>query len=454
MKKTVLLIFERISERKKRSTPSKNIVLSFAAVIVIGACLLMLPVSSANREVTPFLTALFTATSATCVTGLIIEETGLYFSLFGQFVILALIQIGGLGFITILATALLRASKKMNLRNRIVVAQSFGIDYMDDVTIVAGYVMKLTFAVEGIAAAVLSLRFIPRFGVFRGIWYGVFHSVSAFCNAGFDVFGQKNSLIGFNNDPIVMLVISLLIIIGGLGFLVWVEVLNKKSLKKMSTYSRLVIMITAILLILGTVLFFILERKNVLENMPLWQQLLNSFFQSVTCRTAGFDSLGQTLLTEQSKLVSVILMLIGGASGSTAGGVKVATIGVVVMAIMTSLRGKNSVVFSGRKISERSVNNAAMLLGLWALLVIGATLFISVTDRIGLIDTLYEVTSAYGTVGLSVGVTAVSSAITKLILIAYMFFGRVGVMTISVMFIARQSTKERVKYPEARIVIG
>lgn len=451
----MMLLTRFLTMRKKRINAPRMVVQSFVAVILIGTLLLMCPFSSRDGQFTPFLSALFTATSATCVTGLVVEETGAYFSFAGQLIIIILIQIGGLGFMTMLSIAVMQVRKKMNMRNRMILSQSLSLDSATEVRIVAGSLLKLVAVIEGIGAAILSLRFVPIYGL-KGIWYGIFHSISAFCNAGFDILGKGDSLVGFNNDPIVILTASFLIISGGIGFLVFDDIKRKKDFKRLSIYSKLVLIITAFLLIGGTILFFILEgsNKKTMADMPFWQQLMNSFFQAVTCRTAGFDSIGQATMTDESKLVSVILMMIGGASGSTAGGLKVVTIGIVVLAVFTSLKSREKIVVWGRSIPQSSVNNAMTLLALWFILVMCASVYVSFNTSAELIDSLFEVTSAYGTAGLSVGVTAEASSGVRVLLIIYMFFGRVGVTTISLMFISQSYAKDKIQYPEGRVIIG
>lgn len=445
----------RFKFRKKRINAPRQIVISFAVVILIGALLLMCPFSSRSGQVTPFITALFTATSATCVTGLVIEETGAYFSVVGQAIILILIQIGGLGFMTIFSITIARMRRKMSTQNRMILSQSLSLDSGDDIRDVAGNLIKLVAFIEGIGAAILMLRFLPAYGL-KGIWYAVFHSVSAFCNAGFDILGNGDSVMKLNNDVIVMLTLSFLVIFGGIGFLVFEDILRKKSFKKLTIYSRLVLLITAVLVIGGAAIFFLLEQGNsaTMGNMPIWQKCLNSFFQSVTCRTAGFDSIGQAAMTDESKLVSVLLMMVGGASGSTAGGIKAVTIGVIVLAVISALKNRENIVIWGRSIPHSAVKNAMLLLAIWFILVMCASVYVSFSTSAELIDSLFEVSSAYGTAGLSVGVTAESDVFVRILLIIYMFFGRVGVTTISFMLITRSRTKDKIRYPEARIIIG
>lgn len=455
MNKFLSYILDLYTERKKRVNAPRRIVISFALVILIGALLLMCPISSSNGETTSFLGALFTAASATCVTGLVVFETGEYFSLFGQVVILILIQIGGLGFMTILVMAVIHGRKNMNIRNKMIIAQSLSVESMSNASVAARLALRLTMICEGAGAIILSFRFIPQYGI-KGIWYGVFHSVSAFCNAGFDVLGRGNSICDYSGDPIVMLVLAFLIISGGLGVLVFNDIHKKRIFKRFALYTKLVLSITAVLLVFGTVAFFVLEHNNpdTIGNFALWKQWLNAFFQAVTCRTAGFDSIGQAHMTEQSKLVSVLLMMIGGASGSTAGGIKVVTVGVIFFSVISSLQARENVVVWGRHIRHSVINNAMLLLVMWFMLVMGAALFVSFYDNFSLIDALYEVTSAYGTAGLSVGVTGSASSVVKILLILYMFFGRVGIMTISVTFATRKRVEDKIQYPEGKVIIG
>ena len=440
---------------RKTANPSQKIVISFAMIILAGALILMLPVSSKDGVVTPFMTTLFTATSATCVTGLILVDTGAYYSFFGQFIILLMIQIGGLGFATILTLAFLASKKNIGMKERLLMAQTLGMENESGVVRTARHVLIATAFFEFAGAVLLWIRFIPQYGI-RGIWYGIFHSVSAFCNAGFDVFGNGTSIALYENDFLVIAVLSALIIIGGIGFIVWEDIYKKRSLKKLSLYSKLVLIITGILLVSGTVVFFVFEHKNAhtIGNEALFTKWLSCFFQSVTCRTAGFDAIGQTMLTEQSKAFSIILMLIGGASGSTAGGVKVVTVGILFIAAMSVFRSRNETVVMGRTISRANINYATALIVMWTVLVISGSMIISYADSFNLLDSIYEVTSAYGTTGLSVGISGQSSTFTKIILIIYMFFGRVGVMTISIMFMTRKTGNNLLKYPEGNIMLG
>lgn len=416
----------------------------------------MLPVSSRTGETTPFLTALFTATSATCVTGLSLVNTGAYFTFFGQAVLLFLIQLGGLGFMTILCLVFLVSNRHIGLRNRMLIAQSMGTESLEGIVKLVKHVLIITFSVETLGAALLSVRFIPELGLLRGIWYSIFHSVSAFCNAGFDIIGDGQSVVSYSRDPLVLLTLAFLVIIGGLGFIVWEDILKKKSFRKLSMYSKTVMLATVFLLVIGTVLYFVMEYDNPLTmgDEELGYKLLTSFFQSVTTRTAGFASVSQNDFTDLSKVWGIVLMMIGGASGSTAGGVKVGTVALIFLALKSVLRSKSDVVAYGKRIGHSIILHAMSLLIMWFILTLAGSMLVAAADSQPIINSAYEVASAYSTVGLSVGICDTASVFTKILLIIYMFFGRVGIMTISVMFMTRSGKSETVKYPEGNFIVG
>lgn len=441
--------------RKKINT-GRRVAVCFALLILAGAAVLTLPVSSKTGVRTPFLTALFTSTSATCVTGLSLVNVGEYFSLFGQIVLLILIQIGGLGFMTILCFGFLLSKKRIGLRNRMLIAQNMGLESLEGVVGLAKRVLCITGAVEGVGAVILSARFIPRFGVVKGIWFGIFHSVSAFCNAGFDLIGDGQSMLSFRDDPAVLITLAMLVIIGGLGFIVWAELIKKHSWKKISMYSKVVIISTITLIVIGVILFFAFERENpaTMGGSGLGQKLLDAFFQSVTTRTAGFDAIGQNGLTEQSKLVSVILMMVGGASGSTAGGVKIGTAALVLISLFSVLRAKSDIVIFGRRVRHSTIIHAMALMVMWLVLTVAGAAAVSVSDGKSVLDAIYETASAYSTVGLTVGVTETASLLTKLLFILYMFFGRVGIMTISVVFMVQSAKNQDIRYPNGDFMVG
>lgn len=438
----------------RRINPARRIVLGFAAIILVGALLLMLPVSSKDGVITPFLTTLFTATSATCVTGLTLLNTGEYFSVFGQIVIIVLIQLGGLGFMTVVCFMFFVANRQIGIKNRMLIAQTMGTESIAGVVKLAKHVLVITACVEGMGAVVLSFRFIPQYGFFKGIWFSIFHSVSAFCNAGFDIIGDGLSVYSYRYDPLVLITLAMLIVIGGLGFIVWEDILKKKSWKNMSIYSKLVLITTAVCILSGTLGYLLLEYRNgsTMSGMSFEDKLLGSFFQSVTTRTAGYDAIIQNNLTDMSKLWGIVLMMIGGASGSTAGGVKVGTFALVIAALISFLKSRHDVVVMHRRIEYRTIIHAMSLVAMWLILVTVGAAVISVIDNQPMLNAMYETASAYSTVGLTVGVSEDASTVTKILLIVYMFFGRIGIMTISVMFMTRKDAS--IRYPDGKFIIG
>ncbi|MCD8391442.1 MAG: potassium uptake protein, TrkH family [Firmicutes bacterium] len=450
-----IIILRQLVFRKKVN-PARRIAFGFAALILAGALILTLPISTRSGNGAPFLTALFIATSATCVTGLSLVNVGAYFSLFGQAVILALIQLGGLGFVTVFALAFFVSDRQIGLSSRIVLAQSMGEESLAGIVKTVKHVLYITGAAELLGALLLMIRFIPRFGVLKGIWFGIFHSVSAFCNAGFDIIGDGRSVAAFYNDPLVLLTLAALIITGGLGFAVWEDIIRKKSLKRLTAYSKTVLVTTAALIVFGTLLFFALEYNNgaTMGGESGFQKILSSFFQSVTTRTAGFDSVTQDNLTDLSKTLGVVLMMIGGASGSTAGGIKVGTAALIILTLRSVLRSRDDVTVFGRSINRRAILHAMSIFTLWLMFTITGAALVSYADGAPMLNSVYEVASAYSTVGLTVGITETASVFTKILLMIYMFFGRVGIMTVSVVFMTRLKARGRIKYPEGRFIVG
>lgn len=441
---------------RKKINPARRIAVGFALLIIIGAALLMLPVSSRTGESTPFLTALFTSASATCVTGLSLVNVGGYFNVLGQAIILILIQVGGLGFMSVLCFVFLVSNRQIGLRNRILIAQSMGVDSLEGVVKLVKHVLYIASSVELIGAVFLSVRFIPKYGALKGIWFSIFHSVSAFCNAGFDIIGDGQSMFSYRFDPLVIITLALLIIIGGLGFIVWEDIINKKSFKRLSTYSKIVLVSTVLCIVIGAALYLLFEYNNpaTIGSDSIGEKLLMTFFQSVTTRTAGFDALKQSGLTPLSKVWGILLMMIGGASGSTAGGVKIGTFALVLLTLYAVLRGKTDVVILGRRIGHKAILHAMSLLVLWFLLTLTGAMLIAFADGHSVLYSMYETASAYSTVGLSVGISENASVFTKILLIIYMFLGRVGIMTISVLFMIHSGREKDIKYPEGRFIIG
>ena len=448
-----------VQKRLRHIRPAQIIVLVFAAIILLGACILTLPVSSAAHVPTSFLTCLFTATSATCVTGLIVVDTGLYWSTFGKVVILLLIQIGGLGFMTVVSVFFVMLRRRIGLRQRMLVSQALGLDEIQGAVGMVLRVLKGTALIEGTGAAILTLRFLPEYGLGRALWYGVFHAVSAFCNAGFDILGDVDlggSVARYWTDPVVCLTLMALIVLGGLGFLVWTDVVKSRRIFKMSLYTRLVLLLTAVLIVGGTAVFAVLEWNNPATLGPLapGQKLLVSAFQSVTTRTAGFASFPQERMTDASLASSVFLMLIGGSSGSTAGGLKTVTFAVVLLGAWSAARGRTSVFVFRRTIPQAQIMQALTLFMLMLTLIFTGAVVISALNGCAFLTALFETTSALATVGLTAGLTPGLGAVSKVILILFMFFGRVGIMTISVGFLSAHRAEERFHYANAKVLIG
>lgn len=448
-----------MKNRPKSLSATKIIAIAFAAIIFLGACLLNLPAASRSGESSGFLTALFTATSATCVTGLVVQDTWLQWSGFGQCVILLLIQVGGLGFMSAATLLVFLLRKRIGLKQRLVMAQALSISDMDGIVRLQKTVLVGSFLVEGIGALILFIRFLPEYGLGNAFRWSVFHSVSAFCNAGFDIFGVLEpdaGLILFQSDPVVLLTLCCLIVIGGLGFLVWQEVQQKRSFRRLSVYARLVLLTTFALIVVGWIILCLLEWDNprTLGPMSVGDKLLNGLFQSVTLRTAGFASIDQAGLTEGGKAVSIVWMLIGGSSGSTAGGLKTVSFVVLILFMAARARGRESVCVFRRTIPQGQVLDAMTIGIILIFLAIFGGIFISSTSDVSVTDGVFEAVSALATVGLTAGATRVMSVPAKLLIILYMYFGRVGVLTISLGFLAGNRAEERYRYAETKLLIG
>lgn len=448
-----------VPKSKKHLNPTRMIALGFALIILTGACLLHLPISAKSGEWTPWLTCLFTATSATCVTGLAQVDTFLHWTFFGQIVLLVLIQLGGLGFVSLMTLVSLALRRRIGLSQRMVMASAMNLSNTAGVVRVVRRALKGTFLLESVGALLLAVRFIPMFGFWRGLWFGIFHAVSAFCNAGFDLMGEYtgpfSSLAGFQNDPLVLGVIMCLIVVGGLGFFVWEDILENRRWKAFSLYTKLVLAITGGLILagFGAMLWFEWDNPGTLGAMSTGDKALNALFQSVTLRTAGFATLDQGALTDNASLVGILFMLVGGSSGSTAGGIKTVTAGVLLLALWESLRGREQVVIRERTIPSRRVLDAMTLaMSIMMLLVIG-TMGLSLIDQIPFLDGAYEIASALGTVGLSRGVTTVLSPISSINVILCMYLGRIGVLTFSIAFLTRR-LESKLHYPTVDIMIG
>ena len=446
-------------KRSRQLSATRVIALTFAGIILLGALLLSLPAASRSGESCGFLDALFTATSATCVTGLTRFDTWSQFNGFGQTVVLCLIQVGGLGFMSIATMVVFLLRRKVGLRQRMVMAQALSVSDMDGVVRLQKWVLVGSFSIEAVGALILTLRFWPEYGFGTALKWGVFHSVSAFCNAGFDIFGQfspGSSLIPFQSDPLVLLTLSALVIIGGLGFLVWQEIVLTRRFKKMTVYTRLVLTATVTLLLLGTAVVALTEwnNPNTIGSMSVADKLLNCFFQSVTLRTAGFVSFDQAAMADGTKAMCAVLMLMGGSSGSTAGGIKTVTVMVLLLFLMARARGRSSVTVFERTIPSGQVLDAMTITGIVAGLTVAGAIFISLTSPVSFIDSLYEAASAIATVGITAGATGSLSIAAQIMIIIFMYFGRVGILTISLGFLMGDRAQERFRYAETNLLIG
>ena len=447
--------------RKRQMSATQIIVLGFFAVIMTGTLLLMLPAASADGLSTSPLTAMFTSVSATCVTGLVVVDTGLYWSGFGQAVILSMIQIGGIGFMTVAVSMSMLLRRTITPREKMILAQSFNLNSVEGLIRLVRKILIGTFVIESFGAAVLACRFVPMFGFFDGIWKSVFHSISAFCNAGFDLMGpysgEFSSLMQFSGDYVVNITIILLIVTGGIGFVVWselYELIRKK--KRLSVYCKFVLIVTAILIVGGFALILLSEWSNsaTLGELPVHGRILAALFQSVTTRTAGFSTIDLTQMTDISKLLFLVLMFIGGASGSTAGGVKVATFGLVIWTVYRVARGETEIMLFRRKISEANVLRALSIVVIQLVIcMVGASVMLA--GGAELMPALFEVFSASATVGLSLSLTPMLSALCQVTLMIMMFFGRVGILTITYAIMVKiANTKPCISYAEAQMMIG
>lgn len=448
-----------VNFRLTRIGTTRLIALMFLLIIIIGTLLLMTPAAARDGISCGFRPALFTATSATCVTGLVLYDTWTQFSGFGQIVILCLIQIGGLGFMSAASLVFFTMGKKVSMKQRLIMAQAMSVEDVSQVVRLQKLVLKGSFTIEGIGALILMLRFWPEFGLLKAAKWGIFHSVSAFCNAGFDIVGSDYpamSMIPFNRDPVVCLTLSALVIVGGLGFFVWEELIRVRKFRELSVYSRLVLIITGSLLFFGTVMYLILEWNNpgTLGNMTVPQKVLAAFFQSMTMRTAGFAGVDQGALTEAGKLFSVLLMLIGGSSGSTAGGMKTVTLLVMILFVWARARGRESVTVFKKSIPNSQVLDAMTITVIMASLAIFGGLFICVNSGFSVTDALFESASAIATVGSSSAGSANMGILSQYLIIIYMYFGRVGVLTISLGFMMGNRVSERFRYAQTKLLIG
>lgn len=440
------------------SNPARILVLGFAVVIMLGTALLILPAASRNQQSVGMINALFTATSAVCVTGLVVVDTGTHWTTFGKSVIAVLIQVGGLGFMSMATLFAVILGKRITLKERLIIQQAVGQETLSGVVRFSLYLLSLALVVQSLGILLLSFRFVPEYGITTGMGFAVFHAISAFCNAGFDLIGEGRSLTPYVQDPLVSLTVGFLIILGGLGFTVILDTLSHLKKFRVTLHTRLVLVITVVLLTAGTVIFLILEWNNpaTLGQLPLRSKLLAGFFQSLTTRTAGFNTIDTASLTTASQVWTIILMFIGGSPASTAGGIKTITFGVMLILALSVIQGKENVEVFERRIPFDIVNRAITIFVIGMVMLMSATMALSILEtEFSFLQILFEVTSAFGTVGLSTGITPLLGNPGKVLLIATMFVGRVGTLTIAFALARKQNRYQNlVHYPRERIIVG
>ena len=453
-----------MKKRKRLALSTTHLILlSFLLAILVGTLLLMLPISSATREPASFIDALFTATTATCVTGLVVVPTVSAWSIFGQLVILVLIQIGGLGIITVMTGIILSVNRKMKLSDSILIQDAFNLNSMSGLGAFLKKVIIGTAIVEGAGALLYMISFIPKYGL-KGIYYAIFTSISAFCNAGIDVIAE-DSLCSFVTDPIMNITTALLIILGGIGYIVWWDVIRVfkqrdsikgKTFKRLTLHSKIAISTTLILIISGAILFFAFEYNNPLtmKNLTLIEKIQASFFQSITTRTAGFATVPQENLTTSSAILSLLLMFIGGSPVGTAGGIKTVTIATLVLAAISAIKNKNHVSVFGRRINKAAISKSIAVFATSFAIMFISTLLLSCVTNADTIDILYETVSATATVGLTRALTPSLNTAGKLIIIATMYLGRVGPISLAIAFLTKKDNPNIINDPLEDISVG
>ncbi|MDU0324383.1 TrkH family potassium uptake protein [Clostridium butyricum] len=443
--------------KKPNFTYSQISAISFMSIILIGALLLTLPISSRSGEATPFIDALFTSASATCVTGLVVYDTYTHFSLFGQIVILSLIQIGGLGFMIIATLFSLMLKRKIGLKERGMLQESVSTIHIGGIVRLTKHILFGTVIFEAIGAIILALRFYPDMGLKQGLYNGVFHSISAFCNAGFDLMGRfepSSSLTLYSGDIVVNLVIMSLIVVGGVGFLVWEDIFtNKLKFCKYRLHTKIVLVVTATLIIVPAIIFYSIERTNSFAGMGTTESWLASFFQSITPRTAGFNTVNIAELSEGSILLTIILMVIGGSPGSTAGGVKTTSFAVIILSLMASIRHTEDINVFNRRLERDVIKKAYDVITIYFMCCALAVLLICALQPFGLKEVFFEVVSALSTVGMSTGITQELNSLSRVIITLLMFFGRVGSLSVALVF-SEKKEYIPIRKPVEKISIG
>ncbi|NGM83739.1 Trk family potassium uptake protein [Paenibacillus sp. 7124] len=450
------LQLSKVSEfRWLKLSPPQILVIGFAVIILIGALLLMLPVSHVSGQPLGFLDALFTATSATCVTGLVVKDTGTFFTTFGQIVIMLLIQVGGLGFMSMATLFALVFRRRISLRERLVLQEAMNQSSMEGIVRLIRSVLIYSLVIEACGALLLTIRWAFDMPLGRAVFFGIFHAVSMFNNAGFDLFGGYRSLTGYAGDPVVNIVVMFLIVSGGIGFIVMSDVIDYRRKRKLSLHSKVVLSMTAALIVIGAVVLFIFEFTNsrTLGSLGWGGKIWSSFFQSVTPRTAGANTLDMTGLRQASQFFIVILMFIGASPGSTGGGIKTTTFTIMIGAVIAMLRGREDIVLFRCRLAQERVFKALTITLLALLLIVAVSMVLSTTEDTSFLKVLFETTSAFATVGLSLGLTPDLSAAGKILICLTMFAGRLGVLTLAYA-LGPKKGKELYRYPEGKMIIG
>lgn len=438
---------------RKQFSSSQIIILGFAGVILLGCLLLMLPIATQDGKGAVFSDALFTATSAVCVTGLVVQDTATYWSVFGQTIILILIQIGGMGIVTMAVAISLISGKQIDLKQRSTMQDAIAAPKVGGIVKLTGFILKMTIIFELCGAIFMAPSFCKEFGIFKGIWYAVFHSISAFCNAGFDLMGVKSkfsSLTFFENNPAINLTIMALIIIGGIGFTTWDDIkTNRHHFRRYRMQSKVILITTLLLITLPAIYFFFFEFTD----RPGANRVLVSLFQSVTTRTAGFNTIDFGILSEAGLAIMIFLMIVGGSPGSTAGGIKTTTLAVLFSTMLSVFRRREHTHFFGRRISDDTVRSAVAILTMYLTLFLSGALIISRIEHLPLMDCMFETGSAIATVGLTLGITPQLGLISQCILILLMYIGRVGGLTLIFAALAsRQGNTARL--PQEKMTVG
>ncbi|MCK5534571.1 Trk family potassium uptake protein [bacterium] len=443
-----------------RFTPAQVLLIGFACIILIGTILLSFPFSTVSGKRQPIIDSLFTATSAVCVTGLVVKDTGNFYSLFGQITILFLLQVGALGYMTMATILSLIIGKKISLREKIIIKEAFDQLNLGDLVSFVKYIVKVTFFIEIIGAMILTLRWMGDFSIWNAVYMGIFHSISAFCNAGFDVFGRVHgpfsSLSAYKGDVVINLTMSCLIILGGLGYIVLSDFYQYFKVKKISLHSKIVLLFSFSLIVFGTIIFFVFEYNNsaTLGSFSWEKKILMAFFQSVSTRTAGFSTVNISWITSGTLFIAAFLMIIGASPGGTGGGIKTTTFGVMIAAMWATITKKKEVTFFNRRIANEIVRKSFVVGFLSIIFISVITVVMLVTEKEAFIKVFFEVISAFGTVGLSTGITPTLSSMGKMLIIFTMYAGRLGPLTLGVAVLLQDKGQLKIQYPLERVFVG